>query len=106
MTIKNNKFVTSTDIVKLINKYGVENIIAIIPLKPLHTVLGLISYTDSSDAEIKIPCKIIEDRYPIVDNYKIEFQALIGGFGKESFYLMDFATSVQKGYIQLCARII
>jgi hypothetical protein len=105
MATNTDKFITSTDVLNLIKKHGVENIIAIIPLRPIHNVL-IINYTSSDDEPVKIPCKIIETRYKVESDYKIEFQSMIQGYGKESFYMSDFTQLLRQNYIQIFAKII
>lgn len=41
-------------------KIGVKNVIFLIPMSPVHTIMG-ISYTSSSDKKFIVPCKINEE---------------------------------------------
>jgi len=104
MINETEKFITSNDVLKLIEKHGIKNIVAVIPLRPLHDAIFM-SYTLSSDKPVKVPCKIIETRYKVSENYKIEFQSLIKGYGKEQFYISDFANLLRDKTVKLYAKI-
>ena len=77
---------------ELIEKYGIENILVIIDIRPTRNMIG-ISYTLSSDTSVPIPCKFIENRYEIKDNYKFTVQPIdpySESYGKRHFYQSDF----------------
>jgi hypothetical protein len=85
--------------------HGVESIVAFIPLQPLRTALGLITYTSSNDKHIPVPCVITESRYKVADDYKVEFMSTVEGFGKQSFYQTDFNTLVRNGDIKVYVNV-
>ena len=76
---------------------GVENIIFNIPMRPVHSFMGIIGFTTSSDEEVVIPCKINTEQYDPFDGYKITMESMIKGFGRESFYVSDFVNLIRKG---------
>ena len=53
----------------------------------------------SSSREKWVECVIVEDRYKISDNYKIEVQSLEEGYGRKTFYIGDFLGLLETGYI-------
>jgi len=85
-------------------KAGIENCIFLVPMRPLNTVFGLISYTSSSDYEIIVPARITEDRYKICDNYKITLKSDYERFGKEHFYLTDLESLIKSGTVEFYVR--
>jgi hypothetical protein len=85
---------------KIINKAEIENVIIIAPMRPIQHILG-IGYTSSNDEPVNVPCKIIEDRYKLSENYKIQIESNIAGFGKEQYYMMDFIQLLNQGYLKL-----
>jgi hypothetical protein len=55
-----------------------------------------IAFTSSSQPEEIVECEIVEHRYQVKDNYKVQFQALDTMFGSQSFYIMDFEQIVRQ----------
>jgi hypothetical protein len=82
----------------IINK-GIENVRFWSLTQPLHRfpLLG-ICYT-TNDEPVWTECKIVEDRYPVADGYKITLQPLDERFSKEHYYQEDFVSSVKSGWI-------
>lgn len=57
------------------------------------------SYTSSATPTKLVECEIVEERYAIADNYKIELRSIEEGYGKETFYITDFCSLVKNGII-------
>lgn len=88
----------------VIEKVGKENIFILVGLSPLHKITTDViemSYTTFSDDLIQIPCKIIEERYKLKDNYKIELQSLYNGFKNPTFYISDLQSMIDDGHAQI-----
>jgi len=78
------------ELVKTILERGVANVEFTIPIRPLRTCL-IIAYTTSSDDPEPVRCRIIEDRYKVEENYKIEMIPHdYPVHPKESFYVSEF----------------
>ena len=86
---------------KRIYKIGIENCMFIAGFQPVCSILGLISYTSSSDEYIDLPATIVEDRYEIKDGYKITLKCMVPGFGKKHFYQMDLISMINQNYVKL-----
>ena len=43
--------------------------------------------------------EVIEDRYKLEDNYKVELKAVDPIYGRETFYRSDFESMVESGFI-------
>ncbi len=56
-------------------------------------------YKSSSTREKWVECEIVEENYKLVDEYKIELRSIEEGYGKETFYVDDFISHVNNGYI-------
>ena len=79
-----------TEALKVLAEGGaIDRAIIFIPVKPVKTMMG-IAFTDSDTVDVQVPFRITEERYKIKDGYKIGLEPMIPGFGKQSFYLMDF----------------
>lgn len=83
---------------------GIENCLFIVNMRPVRTVLGLVSYTSSNDDYVKVPAKITEKRYKIKDGYKIELKSIYPTFGSESFYLSDLEHIISNGYAEMYVK--
>lgn len=86
---------------ELIRKYGKDNLVFFVPMRPLRTAFGLFKYTSSSDDETMVLCKIVEERYKLQDNYKIELNSRDPRFGKESFYITDLNSLINSEVISV-----
>ncbi len=83
---------------------GIENCLFMVPMRPLHSILGIFSYK-SSDSEYKlVPCVINEERYKVEDNYKITLECLYPTYGKEHFYLCDLESLIRSNHIGFYVR--
>lgn len=85
-------------------KAGIENCLFLVPMKPVRTVFGLISYTSSSDQELVVPAEISEKRYKLSDNYKITLRSMYKSYGQEHYYLSDLNLLIEKGIVQMFIR--
>ena len=86
---------------KKIEEIGIDNCMFIVDFQPVHTILGLISYTSDTDEYIKLPAIIVEDRYKISDGYKITLKCLIPEFGQTHFYQTDLMSIIDNGDAEL-----
>lgn len=87
-----------------IEKAGIENCMFLVPMRPVNTYFGFISFTSSSDPEFIVPAKINEDRYKVSDNYKITLKSIYEKFGKEHFYISDLESMISSGTIQFFVK--
>lgn len=88
------------DLMKAIKLEGVENIIFNIPMRPVHSFMGM-GFTTSSDEKVVVPCKINTERYDPAEGYKITMESMINGFGRESFYVSDFVSLIREGVFSI-----
>lgn len=91
-------------LIETIKKNGIENCLFLVPMKPVRTVFGLISYTTSSDEDFVVPAEISEERYNVDKNYKITLKSIYKGFGEEHFYIMDLEQLIDQGTVQFFVR--
>jgi hypothetical protein len=78
------------ELVKTILERGVANVEFTVPIRPLRTCM-IIAYTTSNDEPEPVRCRIIEDRYKVDENYKIELIPHdYPAHPKKSFYVSDF----------------
>lgn len=83
------------ELAKTILERGVANVEFTVPIRPLRTCL-IIAYTTSSDEPEPVRCRIVENRYKVEDNYKIELIPHdYPAHPKESFYISDFASMLR-----------
>lgn len=68
-------------------------------MHPLESVLGLMFYTSSNTREKWVECEVVEERYKVEDEYKVELRSIEPGYGKETFYQCDFNSLLQSGLI-------
>ena len=78
---------------------GVENCLFMVPMRPIHRVLG-IGFTNSANEPLMVPAAIDESRYPIAEYYKVELRSSLSGFGRETFYFMDLEKLIEDGIVQ------
>jgi len=60
---------------------------------------GAIVYTSSTTREKWVECEIVEERYKLEEGYKVELRSVEEGYGKETLYIEDFLSHLEKGYI-------
>lgn len=82
-----------------------DEFLVIGPGRVLRSILG-INYTSSSDQDIQnVPFKIVENRYKLSENHKIELVPLIKGFAVEKFYITDFRMMLNSGYFSIFKKV-
>lgn len=69
------------------------------PLEGIVTPYGPIIYTSSSTREKWVECAIVEENYKLSEDYKIELRSVEPGYGKEAYYMEDFFSLQERGYI-------
>lgn len=70
--------------------HGVDALRITVPLQPIRSVLGLVSFTSSSDEAVPTECVVTERRYKVADGYKIELVSANPDFhGVETYYQSD-----------------
>ena len=89
---------------EVVKKYGVENLIILAKMKPLHDAI-FIHYTSSDDEDVLVPCTIDETNYTIEEDYKITLKPMIPGYASESYYQMDFNNLREKDIVIICLKI-
>ena len=83
-------------------EFGVRNIVAQIPTSPLEFtdfIVG-IALKRTYPTEVGL-FTICEDRYVVKENYKIEFAPTNMRYGKERFYISDFDSLWERGFVRL-----
>ena len=89
-----------TMIRELAKQYGVENLRFTLKEFPLRTC-GFICYTSSSDELLEGEFEISEERYRVIDNYKIGFKpAIVDGYvlAPRACYIMDLESMIRDGH--------
>ena len=81
-----------------------ENLLVMAKLRPVHRIL-FIGYTSSNDEPVIVPCTIDESRYKVAEGYKVAIKSIYDGFGKESYYLMDFNSLWHSGEIKVFVEV-
>lgn len=106
--------ITTDELLKIIEDNGIENIIFLLPMRPLRSILGVFQYTTSDDLMMIVPAKITEERYKLTDRYKISMKSIYNSpnsgitekietnnFGTEHFYLSDLTSLLDQGYVRM-----
>jgi hypothetical protein len=91
---------TWNELQRLVNKKGIENILFMVPMRPIQTI-AYISFKSSNNKEVMVPCKINEERYNVNDGYKITLECIYSKYGKEHFYQSDLVLLIEKGIIEV-----
>ena len=68
------------------------------PLEVCVTQYGPIVYTSNMIREKWVECEIVEDRYKLSDGYKVDLKSVEEGYGKETYYIEDFLSHLEKGF--------
>jgi hypothetical protein len=89
-------YLNSDAVVSLVAKSKKDEPLFLVQLLPLRD-MGLFMYSDSSDKRAQVPCVVEQSRYSLADNYKIELVPTVPGFGRQSYYLTDFAQMLREG---------
>lgn len=87
-------------ICELAKQYGVENLRFTLKEAPLRSC-GFICYTTSSDELLEGEFEVSEDRYRVIDNYKIGFKpAIVDGYvlAPRACYIMDLESMIRDGH--------
>ena len=85
---------------ELAQQYGVENLRFTLKETPLRTC-GFFSYTSSSDKLLEGEFEVSEERYRVIDNYKIGFKpAIVDSYvlAPRAYYISDLEAMIQDGY--------
>ena len=85
---------------ELAQQYGVENLRFTLKEAPLRSC-GFICYTTSSDELLEGEFEVSEDRYRVIDNYKIGFKpAIVDGYvlAPRACYIMDLESMIRDGH--------
>lgn len=102
-----HKFTSTEDdnIIQLIDKYGIENVIFMVPMLPVRNIFGIFSYTTSSDNHSMVPCMVEDDeQYNYKSGHKIRLVSIYTGFGTKTMYTSDFSSLVRDARIQFFVR--
>lgn len=90
------------NITEKIKRLGKDNVIVQMASRPLHIVpLLSLGFTSSNDEPIETFFRVVEKRYKLNENYKIELEPLEEGFGKETFYQADFKILYNQGHVKV-----
>ena len=83
------------------NMYGIDKSAHyFILMHPLESVLGgLIIFTSSNTRKKWVECKVVEERYKVDEEYKVELQSIEPGYGKETYQQCDFKNLLERGFI-------
>jgi hypothetical protein len=82
----------------LLDTYGVENVVFLVPVRQTRSVLRLISYTVGDDPQFLMPCVVdTPERVEERGNYghKLKLRCLVPGFESPRFYQSDLSSLVQ-----------
>lgn len=86
-----------------IDEYIDKNKHYFILMHPLEYLLvpgfGFVWYKSNTTREKWVECEIVEERYKLADNYKVELRAVEEGYGKETFYICDFKSLIRGGCV-------
>ena len=87
-------------ICELAKQYGVENLRFTLKEVPLRSC-GFIYYTTSDDEPLEGEFEVSEERYRVIDNYKIGFKPTIVDdymLAPRAYYIMDLEAMIRDGY--------
>lgn len=93
-------YFTTAQLVELVKGSDREAPLFLVSMRPIRDA-GLFTYESGTDPEVLVPCKVVETMYPLHQNYKIEVQATVPGYGKRAYYQCDFAQLVRVGQVQV-----
>ena len=88
---------------ELAKQYGVENLRFTLKEVPLRSC-GFISYTTSNDELLEGEFEVCEERYCVIDNYKIGFKpVIVDGYvlAPRAYYIMDLEAMIRDGYVSV-----
>jgi len=96
---------TSERLLQIIKEEGVENIVFNASMRKLHNIPGFFSWTDESEEQIEVPCKIDTSQYDPFKNYKISIWSMFSSFGVRHYYIEDFVNSINRGDISIRGQL-
>lgn len=78
-------------LVELAMEYGVANLRFFVPMSKLEYagIIPGIAFRSSNSPRDMVECVVDEDRYKVLDNYKITLKAVKPEYGKDHFYQSD-----------------
>lgn len=100
----NNNLCTVQDSVlkQLVEKHGFDGLLFFVPMRRVHNMFGLFSYTSSSDEPDVVPCVIENDEMTAFeDGHKVRLRSIYPNYGTERMYLMDFESMLRRGYVKV-----
>jgi hypothetical protein len=98
--------IEDTEFIQLVRKHGHEGLIFFVPMRPRRSVLGILSYTSSSDEHQSVPCIIENDEQTrFEDGHKVRFRSIFPMFGTERMYISTVETWLRDGTIRVCKDI-
>lgn len=100
-TISINHFFSTSDLKKIINQKGKENIRFIAPFKTQAMLTPLGFMTSSNDPVENVLCKITETKYKVDDWYKISLTPAEYNWYNEEYYIEDLTSLIEKGIIKI-----
>ena len=92
------------DLIEEAKKYGVENLLFIVGMSPLHKILG-VTFTRSSDELTPVPAVIDEEKDKLSANYKVTLKSMYELFGSERFYISDLNSMIRDGHVKVYSII-
>jgi len=93
-------YFTTAHLVELVKRCDKESPLFLVSMRPIRDA-GLFCYESGSDAEVFVPCKVVETTYPMRLNYKVEVQPTDPGYGSRAYYQSDFAQLIRSGHVQI-----
>lgn len=100
----NNKLCTVQDSVlkQLVEKHGFDGLVFFVPMRRVHNMFGLFSYTSSSDEPDVVPCVIENDEMTTFeDGHKVRLRSIYPNYGTERMYVTDFESMLRSGTIKV-----
>lgn len=84
-------------LVELAMEYGVKNIRFLVPMSRLQMagIIPGIAFRSSDAPQDMVECEICEERYKVLDNYKITLKAIDRAYGKDHFYQSDLESMLR-----------
>lgn len=77
-------------LIQMIHKYGASNLVFMLPMRKLHNIMNVVSYTSDYDKYEMVPC-VLEDQenrsWGWQSDYKVRFKAISPGYGHEELYV-------------------
>jgi hypothetical protein len=93
------------DLQTLLDQHG-EDLLFLVPLHPLRSVFGIMSYTSSNDGELLAPARITQERYEIKDRYKVTLKPIYPGLETRHFYISDLESLIRDDQVQVFISVV